>query len=311
MARSKAYLFRGVEIRWRCDPALLEPGSAVPAEDSFHFPQGLADFLKALLDGRELVVDDPFTGEAALEQGARVEWAIAWPIDEETYTGWYCNTVPTPLGGTHETGLRNALLKGLRTHAERIGFKRANAVTAEDVMGGVCVLLSLFVRQPQFQGQTKERLVSPEATRLVENAIKDRFELWLGSHPATADGRARACGAPGRGADRAPQGQGGGRPQDRDPEAAPARQARRLRARRARRHRDLHRRGRFGRRLGQAGAQPRDPGHPAPARQDPQRRLGHRRQARRQQGAGRPGHRARLRRRQALAPATTCATTRS
>jgi topoisomerase-4 subunit B len=186
MARSKAYLFRGVEIRWRCDPELIEPGSAVPAEDSFHFPQGLSDFLRALLDGRELVVDDPFTGEAALEQGARVEWAIAWPIDEETYTGWYCNTVPTPLGGTHETGLRNALLKGLRTHAERIGFRRANAVTADDVMGGVCLLLSLFVRQPQFQGQTKERLVSPEATRLVENAIKDRFELWLGSHPATA-----------------------------------------------------------------------------------------------------------------------------
>ena len=186
MARSKAYLFRGVEIRWRCDPALLEPGSAVPAEDSFHFPQGLADFLKALLNGRELVVDDPFTGEAALEQGARVEWAIAWPIDEEPYTGWYCNTVPTPLGGTHEAGLRSALLKGLRTHAERIGFKRAAAVTAEDATGGACLLLSLFLRQPQFQGQTKERLVSPEATRLVENAIKDRFELWLGSHPATA-----------------------------------------------------------------------------------------------------------------------------
>ena len=158
----------------------------MPAEESFHFPQGLADFLKALLNGRELVVDDPFTGEAALEQGARVEWAIAWPIDEEPYAGWYCNTVPTPLGGTHEAGLRTALLKGLRTHAERIGFKRAATVTAEDATGGACLLLSLFLRQPQFQGQTKERLVSPEATRLVENAIKDRFELWLGSHPATA-----------------------------------------------------------------------------------------------------------------------------
>jgi topoisomerase IV subunit B len=186
MARSKAYLFHGVEIRWRCDPALLEPGSAAPAEESFHFPQGLADFLKALLNGRELVVDDAFTGEAALEQGARVEWAIAWPIDEEPYAGWYCNTVPTPLGGAHEAGLRGALLKGLRTHAERIGFKRAAAVTAEDATGGACLLLSLFLRQPQFQGQTKERLVSPEATRLVEGAIKDRFELWLGSHPATA-----------------------------------------------------------------------------------------------------------------------------
>ena len=186
MARSKAYLFRGVEIRWRCDPALLGPDAGVPAEETFHFPQGLADFLKALLNGRELVVDEPFTGEAALEQGARVEWAIAWPVDEEGYTGWYCNTVPTPAGGTHEAGLRAALLKGLRTHAERIGFKRAAAITTEDATGGGCLLLSLFLRQPQFQGQTKDRLVSPEATRLVENAIKDRFELWLGSHPAIA-----------------------------------------------------------------------------------------------------------------------------
>ena len=186
MARSKAYLFRGVEIRWRCDPALLGPDAGVPAEETFHFPQGLADFLKALLNGRELVVDEPFTGEAALEQGARVEWAIAWPVDEEGYTGWYCNTVPTPAGGTHEAGLRSALLKGLRTHAERIGFKRAAAITSEDATGGGCLLLSLFLRQPQFQGQTKDRLVSPEATRLVENAIKDRFELWLGSHPAIA-----------------------------------------------------------------------------------------------------------------------------
>ncbi|MFO1049080.1 MAG: DNA topoisomerase IV subunit B [Geminicoccaceae bacterium] len=186
MARSKAYLFRGVEIRWRCDPALLPADGAVPAEEAFHFPAGLADFLKALLDGRELVVDEAFTGEAPLEHDGRVEWAIAWPIDEEPYAGWYCNTVPTPAGGTHEAGLRAALLKGLRTHAERIGFRRAAAITTEDATGGACILLSLFLRQPQFQGQTKDRLVSSEATRLVEGAIRDRFELWLGSHPTTA-----------------------------------------------------------------------------------------------------------------------------
>ena len=186
MARSKAYLFRGVEIRWRCDPSLLPADGAVPAEEAFHFPAGLADFLKALLDGRDLVVDEPFTGEAALEHDGRVEWAIAWPVDEEPYAGWYCNTVPTPAGGTHEAGLRAALLKGLRTHAERIGFRRAAAITTEDATGGACILLSLFLRQPQFQGQTKDRLVSSEATRLVEGAIRDRFELWLGSHPTTA-----------------------------------------------------------------------------------------------------------------------------
>ena len=186
MARSKAYLFRGVEIRWICAPDLVPPGDAVPARATLHFPNGLEDFLKALLAGRELVVDDPFTGEAALEDQARVEWALAWPLDEEAYAGWYCNTVPTPLGGTHEAGLRNALLKGLKSHAERIGYRKAAQLTAEDVIGGAACLLSVFVKQPQFQGQTKERLVSVEATRIVEGAVRDRFELWLGAHAQTA-----------------------------------------------------------------------------------------------------------------------------
>ncbi len=186
MARSKAYLFRGVEIRWRCDPALLTGVEGVPAEEVFRFPGGLGDFLATLLAGRALVVEEPFVGEAPLEGGGRVEWAVAWPVDEEPYAGWYCNTVPTPQGGTHEAGLRTALLKGLKAHAERVGHKKAQLLSAEDVVGGAAVLLSLFIREPQFQGQTKERLVSPQAGRLVEAAIKDRFELWLGGHPEDA-----------------------------------------------------------------------------------------------------------------------------
>ncbi|MDX6749069.1 DNA topoisomerase IV subunit B [Geminicoccaceae bacterium 1502E] len=187
MARSKAYLFRGVEIRWKCDESLLDAKAGVPAQETFHFPAGLADFLRSQLEGRELVVDEPFTGETELENGGRVEWAVAWPLDEESYAGWYCNTVPTPLGGTHETGLRGALLRGLRAHAERTGMKKSQQITADDVMGGACVLLSLFIKQPQFQGQTKERLVSTEVSRLVEGAVKDRFELWLGEHGDTAN----------------------------------------------------------------------------------------------------------------------------
>ena len=186
MARSKAYLFRGVEIRWSCDSELVA-GKSTPSKETFHFPAGLADFLASLLDGRSKVVDEPFSGEADLadEQG-RVEWALAWPLDEEGYQGLYCNTVPTPLGGTHETGFRSALLKGLKAHAERIGQRKAGQLTADDVLGGSAVLLSLFFKTPQFQGQTKERLVSPEVSRLVEAAIRDRFELWLGEHPAVA-----------------------------------------------------------------------------------------------------------------------------
>ncbi len=191
MARSKAYLFRGVEIRWSCAAELLAGKGAPPAEERLHFPAGLADFLRAMLADRPVVTDTPFAGEAPLggngddgEEAGRVEWAVAWPRDEEAYAGYYCNTVPTPAGGTHETGFRAALVKGMRAHAERLGNRKAQNLTADDLLGGACVLLSVFVRQPQFQGQTKERLVSPEVARLVEAAVRDRFELWLGEHPA-------------------------------------------------------------------------------------------------------------------------------
>ena len=187
LARSKAYLFRGVEIRWSCDESLLDPKDAVPARQSFHFPAGLADFLAALLEGRERVLDEPFAGDADLGDGqGRVEWAVAWPLDEEGYEGFYCNTIPTPLGGSHEAGLRGALLRGLKAHAERVAFRKAAQLTPEDIQGGACLLLSVFIPEPQFQGQTKERLVTPAVTRLVEAAVKDRFELWLAGHPAAA-----------------------------------------------------------------------------------------------------------------------------
>jgi topoisomerase IV subunit B len=183
MARSKAYLYRGVEIRWQCDPELVA-GTDVPAREVFHFPAGLQDFLKATLSERACVSDLPFVGEAALGNGGgRVEWAIAWPLDEEPYSGFYCNTVPTPQGGSHEQALRNALLRALRAYGELTGAARKVAhLTAEDVLGGACALLSVFIQNPQFQGQTKERLVAPEAGRQIEACLKDHFDHWLSGH---------------------------------------------------------------------------------------------------------------------------------
>ena len=314
MARSKAYLFRGVEIRWRCDPALLDRRTAVPAEESFHFPHGLADFLKALLE-RPRAASPTSRSPARRRSERRRAGSNGRSPGRSTRS-------PTPAATATPCRRRSAartrpacaaaLLKGLRAHAERIGFKRAAAVTADDVHGRR-LPAALAVHAPARSSRARPRSgwSRPRRPRLVEAAIKDHFDHWLAGHPATGRGRARArlAGAPRSGSPR--KAHEGGRAQDRDPQAAPARQARRLLARRPRRHRDLPRRGRFRRRLGQAGAQPRDPGDPAAARQDPQRRHRHRRQARRQQGAGRPGHRARLRRRQALSRATTCATTRS
>ncbi|MBV8119732.1 MAG: DNA topoisomerase IV subunit B [Alphaproteobacteria bacterium] len=186
LARSKAYLFRGLEIRWSCDPRLPRP-EGVPGEARLHFPGGLADFLAASLEGEAMLTPRPFVGESELPGGGRVEWAVAWPEDEESgFSHSYCNTIPTPEGGTHEAGLKNALLRGLKGYGELTGNRRAAQATAEDVTGAATLLLSLFIRDPQFQGQTKERLASPEAARFVENAVKDHFDHWLSADPATA-----------------------------------------------------------------------------------------------------------------------------
>ena len=186
MARSKAYLFRGLEIRWSCDAMLPRP-EGIPAEERLHFPGGLGDFLSAALEGRSMLTPRPFLGRVDFIEGGSVEWAVAWPDDEEDgFSHSYCNTIPTPEGGTHEAGLRNALLRGVRGYGELVGIRRIAQATGEDVSSGAAILLSLFIRDPQFQGQTKERLASGEATKLVENAVKDHFDHWLSADPAAA-----------------------------------------------------------------------------------------------------------------------------
>jgi topoisomerase IV subunit B len=186
MARSKAYLFRGLEIRWSCDPTVPCP-EGVPAEARLHFPGGLGDFLSASLEGRSMLTPRPFLGRVEFAEGGSVEWAVAWPDDEEDgFSHSYCNTIPTPEGGTHEAGLRSALLRGVRGYGELVGNRRIAQATGEDISSSAAILLSLFIRDPQFQGQTKERLASGEATRLVENAVKDHFDHWLSADPGTA-----------------------------------------------------------------------------------------------------------------------------
>jgi topoisomerase-4 subunit B len=185
MARSKAYLFRGVEIRWSCAPSLIA-GSDIPPTEVFHFPGGLADFLSASLENAEAVVPQPFTGSVRNKDGEAVEWALTFLADGEPFLNTYCNTIPTPEGGTHEAGLRAALVKGLRAYGELAQNKKVSLVTPDDVMGSLAGLLSVFVRNPEFQGQTKERLSSAEAQRLVETTIKDHFDHWLADAPGQA-----------------------------------------------------------------------------------------------------------------------------
>ena len=184
MTRAKAYLFGGVELRWSCDESLAT--ADVPAKASFHFPGGLKDFLAARIEGEPRIVDDIFSGNIGKPgtHGA-VEWAISWNLGEG-FVSSYCNTVPTADGGTHEQGLRTALLRGLRTYAELTNNKRAAALTADDVLTQCSVMLSVFVREPEFVGQTKDKLSSPEATRIVDNALRDAFDHWLAASPNQA-----------------------------------------------------------------------------------------------------------------------------
>jgi topoisomerase-4 subunit B len=188
MTRSKAYLFGGVEIRWRCAPSLVDSEGKTPAEAVFHFPGGLKDYLAADIGGQETVVDAAFVGNVQKPgKHGSVEWAMSWLTVEDGFVHSYCNTIPTPDGGTHETGLRQAILRGLRDHSERIGqAKRAAILTADDVMNGGAALISVFIREPEFQGQNKGRLQTLEAARIVESTLRDAFDHWLAGAPSQA-----------------------------------------------------------------------------------------------------------------------------
>ncbi|WP_127089424.1 DNA topoisomerase IV subunit B [Aquabacter cavernae] len=188
MARSKAYLFGGVEVRWSCDTELLAGVTGVPEKMTFRFPGGLKDYLAADIEGQTLVHPDIFSGRIQKAGGhGSVEWAVAWVADADGGISSYCNTIPTHDGGTHENGLRLVLLKGLRDYGERVGQgKRSAVLIGDDVAAGCAAMLSVFVREPEFQGQTKDRLATAEASRIVEQALRDPLDHWLAANPNQA-----------------------------------------------------------------------------------------------------------------------------
>jgi len=181
MARSKAFLFKGIKINWKCAESILSDDDPTPKEAELHYPNGLKDFLNYQIGERGTINRTAFAGDGLLPNDeGRIEWAVTWPNDG--YDGFsysYCNTVITPLGGTHENGFKNALLKSLKEYADMANIKKASAINADDFLGDACILLSAFIKDPQFQGQTKDKLTSIKATKLVETAVKDFFDHWL------------------------------------------------------------------------------------------------------------------------------------
>ena len=186
MVRSKAYLFSGVEIRWKSE---IDDGET-PTEATFHFPGGLSDYLTETLGTASTYADAPFSGTVDFREKfntpGKVEWAINWTPSRDGFIQSYCNTVPTPEGGTHEAGFWSAILKGVRAYGERVSNRKAAQITRDDLLTGGCALVSCFIREPEFVGQTKDRLATTEAQRLVENAVRDHFDNWLASDTKSA-----------------------------------------------------------------------------------------------------------------------------
>ncbi len=192
MARSKAYLYSGVEIRWSCAQECLDAGDDTPTSALFHFPGGLSDYLAERLGGAQTYAERDFSGKVEFSQRfgsdtvGSVEWAVNWTPQHDAFVSSYCNTVPTAEGGTHEAGFWAAILKGIRAYGELAANRKAALVTREDVAAGACALISVFIREPEFVGQTKDRLATQDAARLVEGAVRDRFDTWLAADPQTA-----------------------------------------------------------------------------------------------------------------------------
>ena len=186
MARSKAYLFSGVEIRWKCG----QQDGDTPQEATFHFPGGLSDYLNETLKGSTTYAEHPFGGTVDFREKfnapGKVEWAINWTPSRDGFIQSYCNTIPTPEGGTHEAGFWSATLKGVKAYGELVGNKKAGTITRDDLITGGCALVSCFIREPEFVGQTKDRLATVDAQRMVENAVRDHFDNWLAADTKSA-----------------------------------------------------------------------------------------------------------------------------
>jgi topoisomerase-4 subunit B len=184
--RSKAYLFSGVEIRWKTE---INDGET-PTEAVFHFPGGLADYLGETLGTSTTYADKPFAGTVDFNEKfgvpGKVEWAINWTPARDGFIQSYCNTVPTPEGGTHESGFWAAVLKGVKVYGELVNNRKAATITREDLTTGGCALVSCFISEPEFVGQTKDRLATTEAQRLVENSVRDHFDNWLAADTKSA-----------------------------------------------------------------------------------------------------------------------------
>jgi topoisomerase-4 subunit B len=193
LARAKAFLSKGVKIEWKCDPELITDDMHIHATTTFYYPNGIADFLEEKTRGKPRLLPRIFGGTMDFpDETGRVEWALTFLTDEngaasdDGFFASYCNTIATIDGGTHESGFRTAITRGLKNYGEKINNKLAANIISDDVFDSACAIISVFYKTPQFLGQTKEKLSNPEIARYVEKVLADPWEMFLASDPKTA-----------------------------------------------------------------------------------------------------------------------------
>ena len=194
MARAKSFLSRGVRVNWICNPELLTEDMNIPAQTEFYYPNGVADFLDEKTRDKPRILPKIFSGTVDFpDDSGRVEWALTFLTDEngaasdDGFFASYCNTIATIDGGTHESGFKSAITRGIKSYGDKVNNKSAASIISDDVFDSVAAIVSVFYKTPQFLGQTKEKLSNPEIARFTENALRDPWEIFLASDPKTAN----------------------------------------------------------------------------------------------------------------------------
>ncbi len=194
MARAKSFLSRGIKVEWHCNSDLITEDMNIPTDTTFYYPNGVADFLSEKTDNKPRILPKIFSGSIDFpDDSGRIEWALTFLTDEngaasdDGFFASYCNTIATTDGGTHESGFKSAITKGIKTYGEKVNNKSASTIISDDVFDSVAAIVSVFYKTPQFLGQTKEKLSNPEIARYVENALRDPWEMFLASDPKTSN----------------------------------------------------------------------------------------------------------------------------
>ena len=180
LSKNKAYLQRGIKIYWECNKGLLNRKSSVPSKETLLFSKGLEDFLKNEISQKNAVHEKVCFQSGNLEdKKGRVEFAIQFNKEKIKYSKAFCNTVYNMNGGTHDAGFRSGIAKSIRKYAKNKNNKVVSKATQDDIFDQTAYILSVFISNPEFEGQTKHKLSSNFVQKYCDSFVSSSFDEWL------------------------------------------------------------------------------------------------------------------------------------